>query len=73
MRFKDIKMFTFLKRSFKMRKFIKVRLGNKTQKFDEAALRAMPRSAQIAIAVALKIPLHRGVSKNGIVSLILAE
>lgn len=54
-------------------KVVKIKIAGKTQQLNEAALRALPRKTQIAAAVALGVKLHRGVSKNGIVNLILAN
>jgi hypothetical protein len=56
-----------------MGKSVKVRLGKNVMKYDEAALAALPRKKQIEVAIAMGIKLHRGVSKTGLVRLILAK
>ena len=56
-----------------MSKIVKVKLDGKVQRLDETALKALPRVKQIAVAVAMGVRVHRGASKNGIVSLILAK
>ena len=56
-----------------MAQVVKVRLNGQVRKLNEEALRLLSRKDQISVAVSLGIQLHKGVSKNGLVSLILAK
>lgn len=50
-----------------------VKKSQRAQRFDRTTLEALPRKRQIQVAIELGIQLHRGISKTGIVNLILAK